>query len=60
MLHVIDEYGGLEGILTMEDLLEALLGVDIQDETDENMSLRQVAQALAKSRRQQKASKVSK
>ena len=55
MLHVLDEYGGLEGIVTMEDLLEALLGVDIQDETDQNLSLRQVAQALAKSRRQQRA-----
>jgi CBS domain containing-hemolysin-like protein len=50
MLHVVDEYGGLEGILTLEDLLEALLGVDIKDESDANMSIRQLAHNLAKNR----------
>ncbi len=50
MLLVVDEYGGLEGILTMEDLLETLLGINIWDEKDNQVNMKNFAKALARRR----------
>jgi CBS domain containing-hemolysin-like protein len=50
MLLVVDEYGGLDGILTMEDLLESLLGFEIVDEKDKNVSMRKLAKLMWKRR----------
>lgn len=44
---VVDEYGGVEGLITMEDVMEAILGTEIVDENDRIIDLRE----LAKSRR---------
>ncbi|WP_416306610.1 CNNM domain-containing protein [Neptunicella sp. SCSIO 80796] len=56
MILVMDEYGGLEGILTMEDLLETLLGFEIIDEKDKTVNMKKLAQSKWKNR----LSKVSK
>jgi CBS domain containing-hemolysin-like protein len=40
---VVDQYGGMEGLVTLEDLVETLIGIEIVDEADKIDDMRRLA-----------------
>ena len=46
MMLVVDEYGGVEGLITLEDVLETLIGLEIVDEKDEAVDMQKEARRL--------------
>ena len=51
---VVDEYGDVAGLVTTEDLIETLLGMEIMDESDHTEDMRE----LARKRWEQRAKKM--
>jgi CBS domain containing-hemolysin-like protein len=47
---VTDPYGGMDGVATMEDVVETLLGLEIMDEADEEADMQMLARQRAKER----------
>ena len=43
ILLVVDQYGGMEGVVTLEDVVETLIGIEIVDEADNAVDMRKVA-----------------
>ena len=51
---VVDEYGTTQGIITLEDAIETLLGAEIVDESDSVEDMRLLARELWEKRRKRK------
>lgn len=45
---VVDEYGTMTGVISMEDVLEEIVGREIIDETDKEQDMRELARAQTK------------
>ncbi|EFL88871.1 CNNM domain-containing protein [Ahrensia sp. R2A130] len=47
---ITDEYGGMDGVATMEDVVETLLGLEIVDEADDTADMQVLARQQARDR----------
>lgn len=52
ILLVVDEHGDVKGIITLEDVLETILGLEIVDESDKVVDMQKLARRLWRQRAQ--------
>lgn len=57
MFIVLDNYDQTEGLITLEDCIETLLGLEIMDESDTTADMRRLALNKMKAKRKEKATK---
>ncbi len=55
ILLIVNEYGAMEGILTLEDVIETILGVELVDEDDRTRDMQELARRFWRRRELRKS-----
>ncbi len=55
---IVDEYGDMQGVLTLEDVFETLLGLEIVDESDDTVDMQRLARRKWQHRAQEMGLKI--